>query len=151
MGLFSFFKKQRLRITDDVFGEMVFCKSRNPSDNFFEAQGFFPPLQTKIGLTIAADETGPTAGQKEFYHTIQSRYEEIKTAIIPLLNKELLDWYDGGQIVDFDAEFEMESIEIPRMDKKPIKWSLGYGVNRIDHWATIEFEDFEPTSVLVDG
>ena len=150
MGLFGIFKKP-LKLHDDTFGEMIFCKFKDSSKNFFEGEGFFKPQQKKIGFTIDADETGPTKEQKDFYSLIQGNYDKIKVAIIPFLNKELIDWYEGKSIEDFDNEFYLESITLSRLDKKPIEWSMTYVVKKINHWATIEFADFNPKNVLIDG
>lgn len=150
MGLFNLFKKP-LRIQDETFGKMMYSKFKDTSKNFFEGQGLFKPQQKTIGFTIDADESGPTKDQKDFYHSIEKKYEQIKAAMLPLLNRELIDWYDGNKIEDFDNEFELESIVIPRMDKAPVEWSLIYVAKKIKHWATIEFVDLEPKHVLIDG
>jgi hypothetical protein len=150
MGLFNLFKKPP-KIQDETFGEMVYCDFKDPSKNFFEGQGLFKPRQKTIGFTIDADESGPTRDQKDFYHSVENKYGQIKAAMIPLLNSELTDWYEGNKIEDFDSEFELESIVIPRMDKAPVQWSMVYVAKKIKHWATIEFVDFEPKHVLIDG
>lgn len=150
MGLFNFFKKAP-KIQDDTFGEMGYTTFKDPSKNFFEGQGLFQPLQKNIGFTIDADEASPTEEQKEFYHSIENKYDGIKAALIPLLNRELGEWNGGKPIADFDKEFELESIVLPRMDNQPITWSIVYIINNTNHWATIEFIDFQPQSVLIDG
>ena len=35
--------------------------------------------------------------------------------MLPLLNRELIDWYDGNKIEDFDNEFELEYIIFPKV------------------------------------
>jgi hypothetical protein len=150
MGLFNLFKKPS-KIQDDTFGEMVFSGFKDASKNFFEGQGLFKPQQKMIGFTIDADASGPTREQKDFYHSIEEKYEQIKAAIIPLLNSALIDWYEGNKIEDFDKEFELESIVIPRMDKAPVEWSMAYVAKKIKHWAIIEFIDLEPKHVHIDG
>ena len=150
MGLFNLFKP-RLKIQDEVFGEMKYYKSKDPAHCFFEAEAYFKPLEKKIGFTIYAGETGPTKSQKNFYELFQQRYDQLKSSLIPLLNKQLVDWYAGRSIENFDQEFDLESIEIPGIDGQPVKWSICYAAKKINHWATIDFIDFEPQKVLIDG
>jgi hypothetical protein len=64
---------------------------------------------------------------------------------------ELVDWYAGKSIEVFEKEFDLESFEIPRIDNHPIKWSMTYVAKKIHHWATIDFIEFEPSHVLIDG
>ncbi|HEY4108033.1 hypothetical protein [Puia sp.] len=150
MPLFNLFKKP-FKLQDEVFGAMRFTRFKDASKNFFECEAFFQPLQREIGLTIDADETGATKAQKEWYALIQGKYDTIKTAITPLLYERLFDWYEGETIEDIDKEFDLESIGLTRIGGEPVRWSMIYVVKRIDHWATIEFVDLEPRSVLIDG
>jgi len=148
MGLFNLFKKPE-KIQDEIFGEIRLFKSKKNSG--CEAESFFKPCNKVIGVIIDCDENPPTEKQKEFYISIQYNYEQIKNASIPILNKELIDWYKGQTIQNFDEEFELESIQIPIINATPINWSITYVVKKINHWATIDFSDFKPVNVLIDG
>jgi len=89
--------------------------------------------------------------QKDFYRSLEQRYDQLKSTLIPHLNKELTDWYAGRSIEDFDQEFDLEHLEIPSMEDQPVKWSICYVAKKIHHWATIDLIDFEPVQIQIDG
>ncbi len=152
MAFFNLFRKP-FKIQDDIFGEMLFSKDKDASLNYFEGHAWFAPQQRQIDVLISGDEVGATNTQKEFYAYIQQNYEQLKLAMIPLLNKELYDWDNGRPVTDFDKEFELENIEIPRIDNRDqvIKWSMAFVAKRIHHWANFELEGLTPVSLLIDG
>lgn len=145
MGLFNLFRKP-LKIEDVVFGVMTAVDK-----NGFECQSFFMPESRLVGVCLHVIDAAPSVAQKEFYRKIQSKYEQLKEVLIPVLNDELYDWYDGRSIQDFDKELELESISVPVIEDGPVTWSITYVAKQINHWATIELLDFIPISVVIDG
>ncbi len=150
MGLFNFFKKT-VKINDDTFGEMVVHKSKDPSNIDYDGECLFLPLNLMIGIGLNADEQGPSTQQKEFYKEIQAKYDELREILRPVLNAELINWYNGKTIEDFDSELELESIMLPRFNGEDVEWSISYVVHKIDHWATVTLEGFEPKHLVIDG
>lgn len=145
MGFFNLFRKP-LKIEDDVFGVMTAVDK-----NSFECHSFFMPESRVIGVCLDVIGATPSVAQKEFYRNIQSKYEQLKEMLIPVLNEELYDWYDGRSIQDFNEEFELESISVPVMEDGPVAWTITYVAKQINHWATIELLDFTATGVVIDG
>lgn len=150
MGLFDIFKRKP-RFADDLFGELVYSTFSHQADNFFE--GCVKFHSQEIGVTIDADEFGPTQKQKDFYITLRDNYPKIKDdIIIPYLHKELIVWLNKEPIVEFDTEFIIDGISLPDITDQPIAWSMTFYCIKIDHYLTIEFIDLSPKEgVIVDG
>ena len=70
----------------------------------------------------------------------------------PLITDEFQNWKEDFQIVDFNKEFSIDGITIPRMDDNPLVWDISFTtIHDKNHWVTIDFVDFEPQGVLIDG
>ena len=151
MGLFGLFKKTPV-VQDADFGEMRFYKSKKADDEFFEAEGYFKPLNAKVGFIIQANETGPTKEQKLFLRFVEDNYEGLTEKMKPLIIDKFRNWKENFVIVDFNKEFTPESITIPRFTGKPLIWEICFTTTHdSNHWVTIDLTDFEPTGILVDG
>ena len=149
MGLLDIFKRKR-KIRDELFGELGYTKFSNSLKNFYDGEVSFD--SQKMGVSLDADENGPTKEQKDFYLKIRDNYPTIKKdIIIPFLNKELEQW-EENKIIDFDKEFTLDGISISRITDKPVEWSLTLYSLKIHHYVTIEFVDLTPQEgVAVDG
>lgn len=150
MGIFDIFKKKP-KFVDSLFGELNYTKFRDATKNFYDGDVQFD--SQKIGITIDADENGPTQSQKEFYTKLESNYASIKVdVIIPYLKKELEDWEVENQIIDFDKEFTIDGISLSNVTDNSFHWSLTLYSTKINHYVTIEFIDLEPQEgIIVDG
>lgn len=150
MGIFDLFKKKP-KFTDDLFGELRYTTFRDTSRNFYDGTVVFD--QKEISVTIEADEKGPTKKQKDFYAHLRNHYPAMKAdVIIPYLKKELDDWEDEHQIIDFDNEFTLDGISLPRITDQPVHWSLTLYSIAISHYVTIAFIDLDPQNgIIVDG
>lgn len=150
MGIFDIFKKKP-KLVDSLFGELNYTTFRDTSKNFYEVDVQFD--SQKIGITIDADENGPTESQKEFYTKLQRDYASIKVdLIIPFLKKELEAWDEENQIIDFDKEFIIDGISLSKITDNSFHWSLTLYSTKIHHYVTIEFIDLKPQEgIIVDG
>ena len=150
MGLFEIFKKKP-KIADDLFGELGYTTFKNSQKNFYDGTATIDGQQ--IGINLDADHAGPTTKQKDFFIKLRDNYSSFKTEVlVPFLKKELTDWIEENQITDFDAEFTIDGISLPRMDQSPIKWSLTLYSLKIDHYLTIEFSGMTPEDgIVIDG
>jgi hypothetical protein len=149
MGLFDIFKKKP-KFIDELFGELNYTKFGDSSKNFYDGSVTFDSQQA--GVNIDADENGPTKNQKEFYIKLRDNYPTIKNEIIkPYLLGQLKDWLAENPILDFDKEFTIDGISLSRISDKPVEWSLTLYSIKIEHYVTIEFLDFDPQGVIVDG
>ena len=149
MGLLDIFKRKR-KIRDELFGEMGYTKFSDSLKDFYDGEVTFD--SQNMGISVDADEHGPTKEQKEFYLKIRDNYPTIKKdIIIPFLNKELEQWQEN-KVIDFDKEFTLDGISISRITDKPVEWSMTLYSLKIHHYVTIEFVDLTPQEgVAVDG
>jgi len=64
----------------------------------------------------------------------------------------LEDWLAENPIVDFDKEFTIDGISLPKITDQPVEWSLTLYSATMEHYVTIEFIDLNPQDgVTVDG
>lgn len=150
MGLLNLFKKKQ-KYKDDFFGELEYIAYKDKTKNFYSGRVDF--YSDKIGVTIDADENGPSDVQRDFFIQFRDNYTLIwKNIIDPFLKKELEDWLSDNPIKNFEGEFLMDGISIPSITGDPIDWELTYYCKPIKHWVTIYFIDMVPQEgVAVDG
>ncbi|MBC8112648.1 MAG: hypothetical protein H7Y04_16490 [Verrucomicrobia bacterium] len=115
MGIFNWFKKP-IVVQDEFFGKLRYMDSKNFAERYFEGEGVFSATNIKIGYLIDADVSGPTVAQRDFYVHLQNNYEQYVEKIKPVMEESLQDWLPNGKIIDFNNEFTLESITIPRLD-----------------------------------
>lgn len=150
MGLFDIFKRKP-KLVDPIFGELTYTTFKDGLKNFYDGEVMFH--SQKAGIGVDADERGPTNEQHAFYKKVEEQYPLlVKNTIIPFLEKELEGWRNSDKITDFDNEFEIDGISLPRISNKPVQWSICYFSKKIDHYITIEFIDFNPQpNPVIDG
>jgi hypothetical protein len=150
MGIFDIFKKKQ-NLVDDIFGKLRYSTFSDKSKNFYDGTVMFD--RKEIGITIDADENGPTKTQKQFYSKLLNDYSVMKIEIIiPHLKNELKDWDVENEIIDFDKEFAIDGISLTRITDKSVCWSLTLYSTKISHYLTIEFINQEPQKgIMVDG
>ena len=149
MGIFDIFKKKP-KFVDSLFGELNYTKFSDSTKNFYDGDTKF--MSQKVGITIEADEDGPTERQKEFYTKLESEYSAIKVeVIIPYLKKGLEDWQEENEIIDFDKEFTIDGISLSRITDNSAHWSITLYSDKISHYVTIEFVNFALQGLIVDG
>jgi hypothetical protein len=151
MGLFNLFKKPSI-LLDDFFGELRFMDFKDSSKNYFEGKGYFQPTNNETEYLILADINGPTDSQKDFYKKLQSNFSEYIEKIKPLIEEEFRNWKEDFTIKDFNNEFNLVCITIPRFDIVPLIWDMAFTtIHDLNHNITIEFVDNEPNQIQIDG
>ncbi len=152
MGLFNIFKKPKT-IQDDFFGQLTFIEIKNnPIENYFEGKGWFSPTEKEIEYLIIADSSGPSLQQREFYTQIETKYKGLVSNARPLIEQEFKNWRENFEIQDFEKEFRLVSLSIPRLDAKEIRWDMYFEtVHDKNHIVTVNFSDFEVDTIMVDG
>ena len=151
MGLFDIFKKSQT-IQDDFFGKLTFISFKDPTMNCFEGKGKFKPTGDTIEYTIEADLSGPTNDQRNFYNKVQDLYDEIISKITPLIEDEFKNWKEDFKIKDFKKEFKLVAVTIPRLSSNAATWAMSFEtIHDNNHQVTVDFKDFEPEGILIDG
>lgn len=150
MGLLNLFKK-KLKIVDDLFGELDYTTFKDSTKNFYN--GRITIDAQLIGILLEADENGPDTKQKDFFKALRNNYTTFKNGIlIPFLKLELHDWIEKNQLKDFETEFKIDSIFLFRVNHSTVKWSLTLYSLKIDHYLTITFNDLIPEGgIVIDG
>ncbi len=149
MGIFDIFKKKP-KFNDEVFGELGYTTFKDSSKNFYDGEVNFQGKLT--GISLDADEKGPTSEQKEFFKKLDKEYYNIKENIIlPFLKKELEDNIEDTGLNNFDNEFEFDGISIGRIKSGKTEWSITYDSKPMRHYVSIDFEEMKPKHMTIDG
>lgn len=146
MGLFDFFKKP-VKIQDEVFGELTIDKGFVSG-----CDCFFKPLDKNIECLIDAGENGPNEEQRNFYKSIEQNYPLLRQKIVPIMLDTFQNWKEDFEIKDFDSEFSLSSISLPKIDATPVVWQVCYSSIHDDHDFTIKVVDLNPEDrIAIDG
>lgn len=151
MGLFDIFKKPTI-LYDEFFGALRFMDFKDASKTYFEGKGHFAPTNNETEFLIRAGQDGPTEKQRQFYKELQVNFTHYIEKIKPLIEDEFRNWKDNFTIKDFNKEFELVCITIPRIDNQPLIWDMAFTtIHDLNHQVTIDFVGDQPTGILIDG
>lgn len=151
MGLFNPLKKPH-SLQDDFFGPLTFMSFKDSTKNYYEGKGKFKPTGEQIEYFIEADLSGPTTEQRYFYGKLQESYDDLASQIGPLIENELRNWNEDFKIRDFRKEFKVVAVTIPRLDSSPSTWDMSFEtIHDNNHQIVVEFKDFQPERILIDG
>jgi hypothetical protein len=153
MGFFSNLFKKKQVINDPFWGKMIYIEINKTSEgNYFECNPFFGPINQNIEAFVDADASGPSAEQMVFFQKIQTNYLDLTKIVTPIIENEFQNWKEGMKVVNFSKEFTPVSMTIPRLEKKPIKWTISFEtVHDLNHQVEITMQDFEAIGILIDG
>ncbi|MBE7169058.1 MAG: hypothetical protein INR73_00615 [Williamsia sp.] len=150
-GLFRLFKKPTI-LQDAFWGPLLFVASKDASKNHYEGKGYFSPAKSLIEYIIKAGTEGPTDKQKQFYLDLQADFPAYTHKIKPLIENEFRNWKENFFIKDFNKEFKIVHITIPRLNHGPASWDMVFEtVHDANHQVIIDFIEDQPRSVLIDG
>ena len=152
MGLLDLFKKS-VTVEDKFFGRLKFMKIKNnPSKSYFEGKGMFSPTGREIDYFIVAAETGPEPDQQDFYRQIQQNWDLIVEKIKPVIELEFRNWKADFAIADFNKEFMLVGLTIPRQKPQPVEWDLAFDtIHDENHQVTVYLKGYAPTGIGIDG
>lgn len=151
MGLFNIFKKPTI-LHDEFFGALRFVDSKHSSKSYFSGKGYFSPTDSETQYIIEATKDGPTETQKQFYRDLQTNFSQHIEKIKPLVEDEFRNWEEDFSIKDFNKEFTLVCITIPRFDKQPLIWDMAFTtIHDDDHQIVIDFVGDEANGILIDG
>lgn len=153
MGFLDFIFGAPKKINDEFFGGMNFMEIGKQSPrNYFECKKYFQPLGKEIELAVDGDLNESREKQKEFFQKIENGYEEIKIAVLPIIEDTFQNWKENFEIVDFDKEFFLCYLSIPRCNVKPIVWEIAFdNIHDLNHMVTVLMEDWEAKGIRIDG
>jgi hypothetical protein len=152
MGMLNFLFGKAKIIEDAFFGELRYFDSKDKTLRYFEGKRYFKPIDGPTEISIDADFSGPFEEQKQFFRQVEESYDELVERIKPFITNEFQDWKEGFVIMDFKKEFTPVHFSIPRLPEDQMKWELAFDtIHDLNHGVTIEFMDFQPTGILIDG
>lgn len=136
-----------LVIEDPTFGKLVFDRGSRAWEGALR-----PPFaEGEVGLLVAADESGPTERQREFYRKLSERYAELRNAIEDVLLDALQNWDSSVGREEVWDRFTLESMSLPRSSRDDWVWELCYTLSGDPHYFCIMFDDWSVEGVRVDG
>lgn len=150
--IFNWLSGSPLRREDDCFGKMHFLEHRRkPELSYWECVCPFRTADNRIEVCVYGTREGPDDRQKAFFREVESRYSALTEAIIPLIEEEFRNWQPDWRIGNFMAEFTLVLLELPLLNGSAV-WRMNFDTKHDpDHQFTIEFCNWIPQSVHVDG
>jgi hypothetical protein len=140
------------RVNDPVFGSLVFMRMADPETSYWEGSSIFRPTGRAIEYFIDADEDGPSESQRQFYASVQERYDQLVAVVRPALVRSAEKWFKAGLPLDLGDAFTLSSLSIPRTGAEPLAWELSFqfATNPLLLF-TVAMIDWRPGGVRVDG
>ncbi len=152
MGVFDFIFGKRISIEDEVFGKMTYEKFKDPSKNYFIAYVNTFPNSNEVSLYIDADQHGPTKTQKDFYKKFIIKYKKFVPIFKDALVIELANFPKFNSVNDFENEFILESLNIPRnVDETNMCNASYYSKLHPEFSFNFNFNDNEVISISIDS
>ena len=145
MGLFDFLKGKQ-PIVDEFFGPLT--KYKEPEGEVFSCTTVFAPLNLKLDLIMDALGEQSTSEQKSFYKKVEAQYNVLLSKIELLVAQELKSIGADYTVKDFSKEYELAAMDMPKLDRQPLKWSLTYlSTEKGKADFRVDFKDFEPQPI----
>ena len=109
------FKKQ---IQDDTFGRMWFnSNKKEPQFNHYQGHFTFKPINKEVDIFFDSDREGITNDQKNVFNTLENNYNDYISILITSIRDYILNKKSRNlEINDFNAEFKLFGISIPRIE-----------------------------------
>ncbi|MBB6329027.1 hypothetical protein FHS59_004691 [Algoriphagus iocasae] len=131
---------------------MLHLTFKDKSKNYYECNRQFHPKGSEIELGVEGDENGPKQNQKDFFLSIEKKYDEIVISIGPKIEVEFKNWKEDFRIKDFKKEFRPVYMFLPRCDKQPITWEIAFESDHdLNHLFTVKMKDMSAIKVSIDG
>jgi hypothetical protein len=109
------FKKQ---IQDDTFGRMWFnSNKKEPQFNHYQGHFTFKPINKEVDIFFDSDREGISNDQKNVFNTLENNYNDYISILINAIRDYILNKKSRNlDIKDFNAEFKLFGISIPRIE-----------------------------------
>ncbi|MDP2178492.1 hypothetical protein [Methylicorpusculum sp.] len=153
--LTSLLKKLRpLVIEDTFFGSLTYIKLPKGRISYWEAKHVFLPTNREVELFIdaPAPEQPPNEVQRQFFLTVDHRFNEILSAAEAVLRPQFEEWCCQPLAEPFEVEFTMTSFSIPAASLEQANWEISFESKAdANHLFTVAFSGLAATGVTVDG
>ena len=133
-------------ISNDFFGEMI------DAGNYYECRKLFRPIGKVVEIGLEKKEQGPDEKQKKFFNWIENNYDLLIEKVSPSIERRVQDWLSNYEVKDFQSEYTLEYLYIPRCDEGVFDWQISFYVeNELQHWCSLEMRGLEVIEILIDG
>jgi hypothetical protein len=140
------FRRKRPTLDHPFFGRVTFMPGR-----YWEAELTAPAVKEKVGVTIPADETGPSPQQVAFCRTLLEDLDGLFERCRPVFVGRFEEWTEKPFPRDWREDFSLVGLGLP-VDGDPAQpWDVTYFVDAANHYFTAYFENGTPADMTIDG
>jgi hypothetical protein len=129
-----------IRKADPLLGELRYLRDAK----FWEGKINFQPLQKEVEILIDGEPAGPSEQQKQFYKTIESRYDHLW----PNVDDKLKSEADAVKLEKINS-FELVCISIPQ-DPNANSFELSYEANPESWHFTVTIENWSVKGIVAE-
>lgn len=134
------------------FGKMLFMADDDSGiDGYWEAELVIAAAKEPLTILINAPVSGPDAAQVVFCQQAIADPDALFDKCWPIFEPDFEQWTGTAFSGNWQDDFELMSIEIPRHADTSEEWTVGYYVDAANHYFTARFIDGKPRYNEVDG
>jgi hypothetical protein len=154
----NFFKSLQLRFfppkkRDPIFGNMTFMYiSNNPEQSYWECESWkFPPTNSRIGIGLPGDESGPREEARQFYLAKGEHFKSLVNEAMPKISTAYLEFAGKELKGDLFKTFKLAGFDIEELGKGKPEWSMSFETRK-GTWLfiTIRFKGDSAFQAVVD-
>jgi hypothetical protein len=140
-------RKSKPKMSDPIFGDIEYRKP-----GYWIGEIEFEPTGRTIGIIITAAADGPTEEQRDFIIQLKNRYEiEVKGKAGNYLHETFSNWKEDFPREKIWDEFQLDFINMSNFSNDMIRLELSYSCKSDDHSFDVEFRNFEPQGISLNG
>ncbi|WP_432472998.1 hypothetical protein [Amphritea sp. HPY] len=139
------------------FGTMLFMADDGSGDEgsgddgYWEAELSIAAAKEPLTILINAPGSGPDAAQVAFCQQVLADPDALFDKCWPIFEPDFEQWTGTVFSGNWQDDFELMSIEIPRHADTSEEWAVGYYVDAANHYFTARFIDGKPCYNEIDG
>ena len=144
MGEFIFGKT--IVVQNSFFGEMI------DAGDIYECRKLFNPIGKEVEIGLVKKEIEPDEKQIDFFKWIENNYGLIVQKVSPIIEKRVAEWVPNYQIKNFEKEFILEYLFIPKCENEIFEWQISfYADNELQHSCSLDMKGLEVIQILIEG
>jgi len=136
----------------EYFGKILFMGGKvSEPDDYWENEQKLSGVKEQISVLITAGIEGPSIEQVEFYKECIEDLDQLFKKCWPIFEPGFEQWTRKKFSGNWKEYFELMSIGIPKDANLKNNWSIGYFVDKANHYFTAQFENGIPKYNEIDG
>lgn len=134
------------------FGRILYMGSdEDDPKGYWEAEKIVEGQAEPLTVLINAPLSGPDDKQVQFYRDAMSDQYELFSRCWPIFEPDFPQWTGKNFNGNWQDDFQLVSIEIPKDGDIHNEWSVSYFVEAANHYFTARFINAKPTFNEIDG